>query len=106
MLQHSDIDAPELEVSLYSKRGTDLILKLSKHKYFQGLNKQQHQQPIETRPLLKPPPPFHLTGEEARPRVELEESPPTPLPDSIVSRAVDNVIWWFEHKFSDEATYE
>jgi len=102
MLQHSDIDAPELEVSLYSKRGTDLILKLSKHKYFQGLTKQQ---PIKQRPLLKPPPPLHLAEEEERPRME-QEGPTTPLQPSLVSRAVDNVIWWFEHKFSDEATSE
>ena len=105
MLQDSDIDAPELEVSLYSTRGTDLMLKLRKHKllhkYFQGLTKQQ---PVKQRPLLKPPPPLHLSGEEAMPRVE--QGPTTPLPASLVSRAVDNVIWWFEHKFCDEATFE
>jgi len=106
LLQDSDIDAPELEVSLYSKGGTDLILKLRKHrllhKYFQGLKKEQ---PIEQRPLLKPPPPLHLTGEEDMPRVE-QECPATPLSLSRVSQAVDNVIWWFEHKFRDEATSE
>ena len=105
MLQDSDIDAPELEVSLYSTRGTDLLSKLRKHKllhkYFQGLTKQQ---PVKQRPLLKPPPPLHLAGEEAMPRVE--QGPTTPLPASLVSRAVDNVIWWFEHKFCDEAAFE
>jgi len=100
MLQHSDIDAPELEVSLYTKRGTDLILKLRKHKL-----QSTKQQPIKQRPLLKPPPPLHLTGEEAIPWVE-QEGPTTPLAANLLSRAVDNVIWWFEHKFSDEATYE
>ena len=111
MLQDSDIDAPELEVSLYSRSGTDIILKLSRHKllhkYFQGLTNQnsKQQQPIEQRPLLKPPPPLHLNLEEGRPSVE-EEGPTTPLPPSLVSRAVDNVIWWFEHKFSDEAVSE
>ena len=106
MLQDADIDAPELEVSLYSRSGTDLLLKLSRqkllHKYFRGLTKQQHQQPIDQRLLLKPPPPFHLV-EEARPSVELEKCPTSPLPDSIVSRAIENVIWWFEHKYCDEA---
>jgi len=110
MLKGSDIDAPELEVSLFSKSGTDVIVKLSRHKllrkYFQRLTDQKSkQQHIDQRPLLKPPPPLHLTGEEGRPRVE-QEGPTSPLPPSIVSRAVDNVIWWFEHKFTDEATSE
>ena len=108
LLQDSDIDAPELEVSLFSRGGTDLILKLRKHKllhkYFQRLTKQ-HQQPFEQRSLLKPPPPLHLTGEKDMPRIE-QECPATPPPASYVNRAVDNVMWWFEHKFDDEATSE
>jgi len=107
MLQGSDIDAPELEVSLFSKSGTDVTVKLSRHKllrkYFQRLTDQNSkQQHFDQRPQLKPPPPLHLTREEGRARVE-EEGPTSPLPPTIVSRAVDNVIWWFEHKFTDGA---
>ena len=108
MLRDCDADAPELEVSLFSKSGTDMIVKLSRHKslrkHFQGLtddNSKQQQQRV----LLKPPPPLHLAEEGARPKVE-EEGATSPLPQSHISRAVDNVMWWFEHKFEEDARSE
>ena len=110
LLRGFDADAPELEVSLFSKSGTDMIVKLSRHKllrkHFQGLtDHNSKQQPIEQRPLLKPPPPLHLAEEGARAKVE-EEDATSPLPQSHISRAVDNVMWWFEHKFEEEARSE
>ena len=105
LLRGFDADAPELEVSLFSKSGTDMIVKLSRHKllrkHFQGLtddNSKQQQQ----RPVLKPPPPLHL-AEEAK--VE-EVGPASPVPQILISRAVDNVMWWFEHKFEEDARSE
>ena len=108
LLRGFDADAPELEVSLFSKSGTDMLVKLSRHKllrkHFQGLtddNSKQQQQ----RPVLKPPPPLHLAEEGARAKVE-EEGATSPLPQSHISRAVDNVMWWFEHKFEEDARSE
>jgi len=105
--QESNIEAPEMEVSLYTKSGTNILTKLSKllRRKFRAVReedqKQQlnHHQPDQL--SMRPPPPLHLTGEEVN--VE-EDEPLSPLPSSIVNRAIDNVFWWFEHKFDEQAT--
>ena len=106
LLRGFDADAPELEVSLFSKSGTDMLVKLSRHKllrkHFQELTDHNSKQQQQQRPVLKPPPPLHL-AEEAK--VE-EVGPISPVPQSLISRAVDNVMWWFEHKFEEDARSE
>ena len=107
LYQESNIEAPEMEVSLYTKSGTNILKKLSKllrRKFRAVKDQEQQQQHCHHQPdqlSMRPPPPLHLTGEEVN--VE-EDEPLSPLPSSIVNRAIDNVFWWFEHKFDEPAT--
>jgi hypothetical protein len=105
----SDSSVPELEVALLPRRGQHTLLELlGQHTLLGRLFPPAlaaspapawELPPPLPLPAPRPPHPTHLEGEE----LLGPELPSSPVPPGLLTQALNNVTWWLENKYDDQA---